>query len=166
VARSTWWVRESHVALGVPVYPVDHFRLSVWLGTMLPLICAPGSREAAPDGRRTFRGAICLELDRFCTVVLGGFLLFSAHGVDVFRQPCVPSQAGDARADRAHLAHPSPAEIAAPGSDIRHARRSQLAGLIECCFGYPSSLPRRNPQPLILTGANTARSRRRDRAHG
>jgi len=100
-------VRCSHVALGVPVYPsYSFFRIVSVAGDQRSVdmrLLGVGKQARRPAELSEALSA--WNWIGFCKC-LGGFLLFSPR-VDVFRQPCVPGQAGNARADRAHLAHPS-----------------------------------------------------------
>jgi len=122
---------------------------------MLPLICVSWEvgkqRQTAAE---LSKALFVWNWIGFCIVVSGDFYFFG-HGVDVSRQPCIPSQAGNAGADRPHLAHRGPAETRTWGQSSRHAYCSNSPGRSSCCSGYQSS-----PPPLkspTITGANAAR---------
>jgi len=130
-------VREFARRFGRTRFPVDSFFriISVAGDQRLRGYAPAGSREASARRPQNFSEAHFAGIGfDFCKVCLADFY-FSRHGVDVF-PPTLSFQVklGMLVPTAAHLAHPSPAEIATWGQTSDTPAVAKLAGLIDAAL--------------------------------
>jgi len=149
----------SHVAFGVPVYPVDSFfRIVSVVGTNAAVdMRLLGSREAAPRRPQELSRRYLPGIGSDLYSCAWRILTFLGTASTYFANPAFQVKLECSCRPRI-LAHPSAAEIGTWGQTSDTSAVAKLSGLIELLLWISVVTRASKSQPLILIGANTARS--------